>query len=279
MPEAPHDIDIWLRHALAVEASSPDVRAAGWKQVRERHHESRRTGNRRLSRAHRPGRALLVAVAAVLVVGSSAFAATGPIREFFDDDAPVTEQVDQFRTTVSVEHALPMTADEYADMSANNVMPKPDAPLGDLRPDQTQEIMPFASRKRSRVIVDDPLVGRLVAVPSPDGTRICTSYHPPKGILEIEAGSGGCFGELPTSGMTLGVVHFGKPGAMTTMVHGMTADNVTRIQVELADQARVDVPLVNNVFFWTNKEHPEDDPVLVIATRHGHEYMELVGPH
>jgi hypothetical protein len=215
-----------------------------------------------------PRRAFVLAVAvALLVSGVAAAATTGIVQNLFADDAPVVERVDQLRDE-TVERATP---EEYAQLRENNMVPNSKR-IGILRDDEMKPLVELAGIEASRVIVDDPDVGRVVAVPTRDGTQWCYIFQGPG--FGGDGSCGGSFGKAGVSiSWTKGSSGLGEP--VTWGVHGVTSDDVTRIEVELEDGAHEPVKLVQNAYLWSSTEQP---PVAVHVWRGARHDEERLPP-
>jgi hypothetical protein len=214
----------------------------------------------RRRRLHRRAR-VTFAVASLLVLlvtGVATGATQRIINELFADDAPVTERVDQLRDPDG-ERATP---EEYREIQQSNMVPAVKR-IGILRDDEMKPLSTLAGIEKSRVLIDDPELGRVVAVPTADGRNWC--YHfalPGRGA----GGGGSCGGSFGPHGIatawTQGSEGRGDP--VQYGVHGVASDDVTRLEVELEDGSREPVLLRQNAFVWSSTEQP---PVAIHVWR------------
>lgn len=194
-----------------------------------------------------PRRVLVLAVIAVLLFAAVAIAG-GPkslLELIARSDGPA-KHIDQLTSP-----GEPVTRAEYDELVESLRVPAADA---GAHP-QLRAIYRFAPLAASRVIVDDPRVGRVIAVPLADGSGFCKSFRPPVGdVLSAD-----CPDRFDSpGGLNVTSIAYVPRGShrMHTAVYGFAADDVTAVVVELGDGSTHDVTLVENVFFWDGAGSP-----------------------
>ncbi|MCW2973420.1 MAG: hypothetical protein JWN72_1693 [Thermoleophilia bacterium] len=159
-----------------------------WERVdRATRHEAVRTARW----APRPVRTMLVAAAAMLALSGIAIAQTDAVSRIFGADEPVANKVDQLRDPDG-ERA---TATEYRSLVESTLAPdeqgRPTVPTIDL-----------AGADQSRVLVDEPTLGRAIAAPTIDGSDWCYLISFPV-IDGYQPVGGGCGGNIGPSGVNV----------------------------------------------------------------------------
>jgi hypothetical protein len=252
MTQPTQQLDARLRRDLVIPID-PAERDALWDRVVA--HEpvaSERVRSRRPRRSHR---VLSVVIALVLIGGSALAYGADRLLSISDDDAPVSRRIDQFQR----EDVPRATPGEYARLQSLIMVPVADH-TGIVRPNDMHPLYVLAPRDRSRVLADDPRVGRLIAVPTVGDTVTCYLYASPgnEGV-----GSGGCTDKLPATGLSVTRGFVGN----AYVIDGFAVDDVTRVDVELAGGRTVEVPLVSNVIRWRIARTPANRPVRIITKR------------
>ncbi|MCB0879041.1 MAG: hypothetical protein KDC46_08685 [Thermoleophilia bacterium] len=246
-PSTPEDLDrVWLHVQRSIDAAGSAPRVRG----RLRH-----------------ARGLALAAAVLLSIGGIAAAAeTGIVERVFGDDDPVVERVDQFADR----DAEQVTPKEYETLEGMTLVPAVKR-IGTLRDDEMKQLYELAPIEQSRVVVDDPEVGRLVAVPTTDGTTICQLYSPPG---STGASSGGCTIQFDQLGLnTSWSMAVAEPPFPASRIFGLASDDVDRIEVEFSDGRREGVTLKDNVFLWTAE--PGEDNQIAIHTWRGSRHVRV----
>lgn len=206
-------------------------------------------------------RALLVA-AAVLALGGGAIAFGAEVVDtILGDDAPTSQHIDQFQRE-DVERA---TAKEYKQVVSINMVP-PRRPKGAPKIFPESEMVPLyelAPIDKSRVVVDDKRVGRLVAVPSLDGKEMCFLHT----SSSVGLGTGGCTDRMPPHGV---ISSGGWVSDVGFLFSGFAADDVSRIDIRTTDGKLHQVTLVENAFSWASDLAPTE----YIVTRRDRTFTE-----
>lgn len=236
------DLDARIRTELAGERLTPRERDAVWQRVDD---ELDRPAARIRRRSTLPTRTLLAAALIVLTLGGIALAADGRVvHRIFGEDEPITTQVDQFANP-SARRATDLEYARLVEMAGHGA---------------GSQIVPI---DQTRVLADDPRVGRLVVAPvgfPTAGPGACQLYTPPGVTLETmgrskdDALSGWCG---PDTFDRLGIDIIRSAGScdegprcQVWSISGKASDDVDRIEVGLADGTREPVALVDNVLHW-----------------------------
>ncbi|MCW2924508.1 MAG: hypothetical protein JWM98_1912 [Thermoleophilia bacterium] len=199
-----------------------------------------------------PTRTLFAAALIVLTLGGIALAADqGVVHRIFGEDEPVVNKLDQFRNP-DVERA---TAAEYEALTATTMVPGVKR-LGVIRDDEMVALYHLAPIDESRVVVDDPRVGRVVAVPTSDHEVMCELYRRPDAVEAI-GGSGGCGANFDAQGLSVGYgTQFDRGSDKIHSIFGMASDDVDRVELGFADGSTERVTLVDNALYWSSERTP-----------------------
>jgi hypothetical protein len=185
----------------------------------------------------RSRRILVMSTFAILILVAGASATT----VLWPEPIKVTDGVSKFDEP----SPTPVSANEYERLTEYNLVPNTTR-IGELRPDEMKPLLDLAPIDEARVIVDDPLVGRLIAVPARDDSAVCYLYSSP-GSLQERKQAGGCGLEaFPPSGVEAIVQESGS----TQEVMGFAADDVESVIVELADGTTDTATMRENAFYW-----------------------------
>jgi hypothetical protein len=209
----------------------------------------------------RPTRTLVIAAAiAVSCAGIAVAAETGILTRLFGGNEPLAWHIDQLRDPDGTR----LTKDEFASVQNLTMVPPPNAGVGMVDESDMIPMVPLSKLDRSRVIADDPTVGRALAVPSPDDSAVCFRLEFPDGTIGGSngpvgsGGNGSCGINFDSLGLQIGFKKWSMDASdpAHVAIHGLVADEVDRVELVYADGRSVDAALVDNVTFWTSTEAP-----------------------
>ena len=209
------------------------------------------------ARSRRMRRTLLIAAAIVIVIASIALA-SDDVRDALSGDASPARQVDQLRS----DEGERVTPEEYDRLVGASVVVAADPGAKG----QLASRWALAPIDDSRVIVDDAKVGRVIGAPTADGSTICLGYVPPSGSDPLY----GCGIELDAAGVLSAVARSGDARSVDVAweVYGLAADDVTAVELHLADGTTSVAALRSNGFYWTGRG-PDSEPMELFTTRDG----------
>ena len=241
-----------IREALD---SGPGVSSEHARDLRDRIVQAAQSETHRSPKARRQRRRRHVpAVALAVLLLSATAAVAGVAVHVFGDDDPITRKIDQLRDPAG-ERA---TTEEYAhlqDVNSSSSGPG-NAPT-----------LQLAGIEHSRVVAKDNDVGRIVGVPSKDGSSWCYAFQRPLDIRGENPQFAQFYSACGDPADITGAQPFytftanetgGDRGDFT--VGGLVSDDVERLEVELATGERVDVVLADNAFVWSSAT---EEPAVV----------------
>lgn len=258
-----YDIDNAIRRALDREPDRADVERVIGRLHRIPANRVERRGRTRATRV------AILAACTVATVGV-AYGAPRAVTYLFQQDDAVERQIDQFQRA----DAPRVTQKEYNDLVAGTMVPDTKR-LGKLRDDEMRALFQLAPIQKSRVIVDDPTVGRLVAVPIVGGGEgLCYLVQSPTNQIGTGMRTGGCTGTgLPASGIVPSFSATSNDGVRVRAVGGFAADDVERIDIVETSGKTQRVALIENAFYWEGRADA-DKPASIRITRRGKQISE-----